>query len=155
MRENEAGEVRVFAEYGRDFVEETDVVVVGSGPSGSVVSYELARAGYRVVLLEEGPPFTPKDFRSDGNLSMARTMREAGLRSPTGTFMPILQAICLGGGSLINSAMCVRPPPFVFDEWSTRFDLERTSRAELEPHFDAVAEFLGIAATPEPVQLTK
>jgi choline dehydrogenase-like flavoprotein len=152
MRENEAGEVRVFAEYGRDFVEETDVVVVGSGPSGSVVSYELARAGYRVVLLEEGPPFTPKDFRSDGNLSMARTMREAGLRSPTGTFMPILQAICLGGGSLINSAMCVRPPPFVFDEWSTRFDLERTSRAELEPHFDAVAEFLGIAATPEPVQ---
>ena len=63
MRENEAGEVRVFAEYGRDFVEETDVVVVGSGPSGSVVSYELARAGYRVVLLEEGPPFTPKDFR--------------------------------------------------------------------------------------------
>ena len=29
------GEVRVFAEYQRDFVEECDVVVVGSGPWGA------------------------------------------------------------------------------------------------------------------------
>ncbi|MBW2230271.1 MAG: FAD-binding protein, partial [Deltaproteobacteria bacterium] len=67
------GEIRVFAQYERDFVEEADVVVVGSGPSGSVVTYELAKAGHRVLLVEEGPPFTPKDFRIDGNVSMART----------------------------------------------------------------------------------
>jgi choline dehydrogenase-like flavoprotein len=147
-----AGELRVFADYDRDFVEETDVVVVGSGPSGGVVAHELAAAGRRVVLVEEGPPFTPADFVLDGNLSMARTMREGGLRSPTGTFMPILQAICLGGGSLINSAMCVRPPAFVFDEWSTLFDLEHTTRADLDPHFDAVGGFIGVAPTPDEVQ---
>ena len=146
------GEVRVFAQYTRDFEEEADVVVVGSGPAGSVMTYELARAGHRVILVEEGPPFTPSEFRADGNVSMARTLREGGLRSTTGTFMPILQAICLGGGSLVNSAMCVRPPDFVFDEWSTRFDLERTTRADLDPHFDAVSEFLGIAPTPDDVQ---
>ncbi len=146
------GQVRVFSDYTRDFEEEADVVVVGSGPAGSVVAYELAKAGHDVVLVEEGPPFTPQDFRRDGNLSMARTMRDGGLRSATGTFMPILQAICLGGGSLINSAMCVRPPAFIFDEWSARFDLERTSRADLDPHFDAVSEFLGIAPTPDAVQ---
>jgi choline dehydrogenase-like flavoprotein len=83
---------------------------------------------------------------------MARTMREGGLRSTSGTLMPVLQAICLGGGSLINSAMCVRPPAFVFDEWCTRFDLARTTRADLDPHFDAVSEFLGIEPTPEEVQ---
>ncbi|MBW2384292.1 MAG: GMC family oxidoreductase [Deltaproteobacteria bacterium] len=146
------GEIRVFAQYERDFVEEADVVVVGSGPSGSVVTYELAKAGHRVLLVEEGPPFTPKDFRIDGNVSMARTMREGGLRSTTGTFMPVMQAICLGGASLINSAMCVRPPKFVFDDWSTRFDLERTTRGDLDPHYDAVGEFLGIAPTPDAVQ---
>ena len=149
------GEVRVFSDYvreARDFTEEADVVVVGSGPSGSVVTYELAKAGHRVILVEEGPPFTPQEFSPDGNISMARTMREGGLRSTTGTLMPVLQAICLGGGSLINSAMCVRPPGFIFDEWSTRFDLERTTRADLDPHFDAVGEFLGIAPTPEAVQ---
>ena len=146
------GELRVFADYDRDFVEEADVVVVGSGPSGSVVAHELASVGRRVVLVEEGPPFTPADFVRDANVSMARTMREAGLRSPVGSFMPILQAICLGGGSLINSAMCVRPPAFVFDEWSTRFDLAHTTRADLDPHFDAVGEFIGVAPTPDAVQ---
>lgn len=148
----DAGEVRVFADYEGDFVEEADVLVVGSGPSGSVICYELAKAGHRVVLLEEGPPFTPAEFRADANVSMARTLREGGLRSPSDTFMPILQAICLGGGSLVNSAMCVRPPAFVFDDWCTLFDLEHTTREALDPHFDAVAEFLGIGPTPDDVQ---
>ena len=46
------GEIRVFAEYERDFTEEADVAVVGSGPCGSVVARELQRLGKRVVLLE-------------------------------------------------------------------------------------------------------
>jgi choline dehydrogenase-like flavoprotein len=65
--------------------------------------------------------------------------------------MPTMQAICLGGGSLVNSAICPRPPAFVFDGWAREFDLERTSRADLDPHFDAVAELVGIGPTPENV----
>ncbi len=146
------GEVRVFADYERDFRESCDVVVVGSGPTGSVVAHELAEAGRRVVLLEEGPPFTPGEFELEGTLSMTRTMREAGLRATRGFVMPTMQAIALGGGSLVNSAICVRPPEFVFERWCSGFDLERTTRKDLEPHFDAVGEFLGIAPTPEDVQ---
>ncbi len=146
------GEVRVFAEYSRDFEEETDVAVVGSGPCGAIVAYELARAGRRVVLLEEGPPFTPADFELEGGRSMARTMREGGLRSTRGTIIPTMQAIALGGGSLVNSAICVRPPGAVFERWANGFELGRTNRAELDPHYDAVADALGIAPTPEDVQ---
>jgi choline dehydrogenase-like flavoprotein len=147
-----AGDVRVFAEYERDFEEEADVVVVGSGPAGAVVAYELARAGRRVVLLEEGPPLVPADFELEGGRSMARTMREGGLRTTRGTILPTMQAVCLGGGSLVNSAICVRPPEFVFERWASEFELGRTSRAELDPHFDAVAKELGIAPTPDDVQ---
>ncbi len=82
------GDVRVFAEYERDFTEEADVVVVGSGPCGAVVAKELVGAGKRVVLLEEGPPFTPADYEIDGGVSMARTMREGGLRTTRGTSCP-------------------------------------------------------------------
>jgi choline dehydrogenase-like flavoprotein len=145
------GEVRVFADYQRDFEEEADVVVVGSGPCGAVVARELACRGRRVVLLEEGPPFTPADFEWDGALSMTRTMREGGLRATRGYVMPTMQAIALGGGSLVNSAICVRPPPFVFDGWCTHFELSHTRRADLDPHFDAVQAFLGIAPTPDAV----
>jgi choline dehydrogenase-like flavoprotein len=146
------GFVRVHAEYEGDARDSADVVVVGSGPCGAVVAKELAEAGRSVVLLEEGPPFTPEDFELDGALSMARTMREAGLRATRGDVMPTMQAIALGGGSLVNSAICVRPPAFVFDGWAERFELAHTSRAALDPHFDAVEAFLGIEPTPDVVQ---
>ena len=71
--------VRVFSEYERDFVEQADVAVVGSGPGGALLAKELSCAGHDVILLEEGPPFTPADFELDGGLSMARTLREGGL----------------------------------------------------------------------------
>jgi len=146
------GELRVFADYDRDFCEEADVVVVGSGPCGAVAAYELAAAGRRVALLEEGPPFTPSEFTIDGALSMARTMREGGLRFTSGYVMPTMQAIALGGGSLVNSAICGRCPDFRLEEWAAAAELERTGRKDLEPHYDAVAEFLGIAPTPDEVQ---
>jgi choline dehydrogenase-like flavoprotein len=144
--------VRVYAQYDRAFDEKADVVVVGSGPCGSVAAFELARAGHDVILIEEGPPFTVRDFEFDGNLSMTRTMREGGLRVTRGTTMPTMQAVALGGGSLVNSAICVRPPDSVFTRWATTFDLERTNRESLDPHFDAISEFLGIAPTPDSVQ---
>jgi choline dehydrogenase-like flavoprotein len=146
------GEVRVFADYDRDFAETADVVVVGSGPCGSVAAYELAAAGRRVVLLEEGPPFTPADFELDGALSMARTMREGGLRFTMGHVMPTMQAIALGGGSLVNSAICNRAPAFRLEEWAAEADLAHTGRRDLDPHYDAIAEFLGIGPTPDDVQ---
>jgi choline dehydrogenase-like flavoprotein len=63
-----------------------------------------------------------------------------------------MQAIALGGGSLVNSAICNRCPEFRFTEWAEEADLARTARRDLEPHYDAIAEFLGIAPTPDHVQ---
>ncbi len=146
-----AENLRVFAHYTQDFEEEADAVVVGSGPCGSVVAHSLAAAGKRVILVEEGPPFTPPEYEFDGSLSMARTMREGGLRRTSGTVMGTMQAIALGGGSLVNSAICVRPPDFIFEDWCNRYGLQITHRDNLDPHFDAVEKFLGIAPTPENV----
>ena len=143
--------IRVWAGYDGDVHESAEVVVVGSGPAGSVVAYELAAAGRDVILIEEGPPFTPRDFDLEGGRSMARTMRESGLRTTLGSVLPTMQAIALGGGSLVNSAICVRPPAEIFDQWCERYELEHTTRENLDPHFDAVGEFLGIAPTPENV----
>ena len=85
MSSVEPGEVRVFAQYDRDLTLEADVVVVGSGPTGAVAAKELTDAGKSVVLVEEGPPFVPAEYEFDGGLSMARTMREGGLRTTSGT----------------------------------------------------------------------
>jgi choline dehydrogenase-like flavoprotein len=145
------GQLHVFADYDRDFHLTADAVVVGSGPCGAVAAYELALAGKDVVLLEEGPPIIPDEYALDGAISMTRLMREAGLRTTRGTIMFTMQAICLGGGSLVNSAMCIRPPDFIFERWCGDYELGSTSGADLRPHFDAVGDFLGIAPTPADV----
>ena len=39
-----------------------DVLVVGAGPSGAVVSHTLAERGFSVVCLEQGDWVNPSDF---------------------------------------------------------------------------------------------
>jgi len=45
--------------------ETVDFVVVGSGAAGGVMARELARAGFDVIVMEQGPRFTAADFRHD------------------------------------------------------------------------------------------
>jgi choline dehydrogenase-like flavoprotein len=45
--------------------ETVDFVVVGSGAAGGVVARELARAGFTVLVFEQGPRFSPADFEHD------------------------------------------------------------------------------------------
>ena len=145
--------VKVFADYSADIRTSCDVVVVGSGPGGAVVAKELAEAGRDVVLLEEGPPFAAKDFRQEAGESLHRSMREAGMRSTRGKmFIPTMQAVGLGGGSLFNSAIACRSPDWVFDRWDERTGTAAISRAVLDPHYDRIERFLGIEATPMAVQ---
>ena len=45
--------------------DEVDFVVVGAGAAGGVMARELSRNGFRVVVLEQGPHLTEKDFKHD------------------------------------------------------------------------------------------
>jgi choline dehydrogenase-like flavoprotein len=145
--------VRQFADYGGEVHDSCDVCVIGSGPGGAVVAKELAEAGHDVVLLEEGPPFGKKDFELEAGESMQRTLREGGSRAARGNVVtPTMQAIALGGGSLINSAICARPPDWVFDKWGERTGVQAINRATLDPHFDRVEAFLGVEPTRDEVQ---
>jgi len=42
-----------------------DFVVIGAGAAGGVMARELSRAGFRVVVLEQGPHLHKQDFRHD------------------------------------------------------------------------------------------
>jgi len=45
--------------------DEVDFLVVGSGAAGGIMARELARSGFSVVVLEQGPWLTEKDFSHD------------------------------------------------------------------------------------------
>ena len=101
-----------------------DVVVVGSGYGGGVAASRLARAGKRVAVLERGREFVTGEFPArfpDLRAELQLTAKRLRLGSPTGLYdvrlgedMHVLIGCGLGGGSLINAGVALRPDPRVF-----------------------------------------
>jgi choline dehydrogenase-like flavoprotein len=130
-----------------------DFVVVGSGAAGAVAAHALASAGHAVAIVEEGPWVKTREFREDIYTSFKRMMRGAGTQVLRGrSFMPLLQGRCVGGSTVVNSAIAWRLPEDVVDDWSSRFGLgEVISMAALEPHFDALERDLQVASVADGV----
>jgi cholesterol oxidase len=101
-----------------------DVIVVGSGYGGGVAASRLARAGKRVAVLERGREVITGEFPvrfPDLRAEMQVTGKRLSIGSPTGLYdvrfgedMHVLVGCGLGGGSLINAGVALRPDPRVF-----------------------------------------
>lgn len=97
-------------------VDDADFIIVGSGCAGSTVARWLSAAGKSVIVVEEGAP--PKITQSSSLQSMAQLYRDAGTTVSIGAdTVPLLQGKCLGGGSVINAAIQIRFPEWVWQEW--------------------------------------
>jgi choline dehydrogenase-like flavoprotein len=58
-----------------------DVVVIGSGAGGAVVACELQRAGFEVLVLEEGGHHTRADFKMREDINYPMLYQESGARA--------------------------------------------------------------------------
>jgi cholesterol oxidase len=138
--------------------EHADVVVVGSGFGGSVAAYRMAEAGRSVVVLERGRAYPPGSFaRTPAEMSRAfwdPAERLYGLFD-VWSFRGFDSVVSsgLGGGSLIYANVLLRKDErwFVHDEAlpGGGYETWPVSRADLDPHYDAVEKMLG--ATPYPL----
>jgi cholesterol oxidase len=106
-----------------------DVIVVGSGYGGGVAASRLARAGKRVAVLERGREVLAGQFPNRFP-DLKNEMQVRGKRLHTGPSsalydvrlgedMHVLVGCGLGGGSLINAGVALRPDDRVFadDAW--------------------------------------
>lgn len=142
-----------FEDHKGDIREQCDVLVVGSGPGGAIVAWRLAQAGLRVILAEAGPVLRKADLERDGGHTMTRLMWDSGMRTTRGNVVaPTMQAKALGGGSLINSAICMRASSGALASWVEDHGLEAMTEQALAPHYEAVEAFMGVRPVADEVQ---
>ncbi|HEV8324318.1 MAG TPA: GMC family oxidoreductase [Myxococcota bacterium] len=127
--------------------------MVGSGPGGAILARKLAAKGRSVVLVEVGPVVRRADYVKEAGYTLSRYFWNGGLRTTRGNiFMPTMQARCLGGGSVFNSAICLRTPEFALKRWEYEHGVRGMTRAELDPHFDEVERFMGVRPVAPEIQ---
>jgi cholesterol oxidase len=134
-----------------------DVVVVGSGYGGGVAACRLARAGRSVCVLERGRELQPGDYPND-TLSMVSEIQVetplARLGSAQALFdvrvyddINVAVGCGLGGTSLINAGLALRPDLRVFQQKTWARELQ--DETQLERYFRRAEEMLRPAVYPE------
>lgn len=127
-----------------------DVVIVGSGPGGAVMARTLSEvANLRVILVDAGP-YAKKPFYQPDELEMSKLYWDRATRSTDDRSTQIVQARCVGGGSIVYSGTAHRAPSFVFDDWRERWKVRGFSAAEMDLGYRDIAARMHITEhTPE------
>lgn len=113
---------------------DADVCIVGSGAGGGVAAGVLAARGFRVVVLEAGPPDQAADFQQQELEGTQRLYLDSGQTATRDVAVGILAGACIGGGTTVNWQTSLRTPDSVRDEWSeasgsSLFTSDRYTRA--------------------------
>lgn len=140
-----------------------DVVVIGSGYGGGVAASRLSRAGLSVCVLERGREIKSGEFKPGAVSNLNATQingRKLQLGDPTNLYdfrtgddLHVLLGCGLGGGSLINSALALRPELETLKNrgWPSAL----FKGGELEESFLRAERMLGANPYPNPDSIQK
>jgi cholesterol oxidase len=139
-----------------------DAVVVGSGYGGGVAASRLARMGFRTALFEQGRHWRPGDFPTTlkARRKTTRLTGRARLGDPAGLYylsigtgLTVFGAAGLGGSSLINAGVTLRPDFARLRRvgWPSAV----TDDGWFEAGLGHAEHMLGVAPAPDPEQFAK
>jgi cholesterol oxidase len=131
---------------------EYDYIIVGSGFGGSVSALRLSKKGYKVLVVEKGKWFEPKDFPKT-NWNFRKWLWLPGVRFfgimklTIFKHVAILSGTGVGGGSLVyaNTLPIPKSTFFKTGTWSELNDWE----TELAPYYQEALRMLGAAKNPK------
>ena len=133
-----AGELR------RDEILECDVVIVGTGAGGGTAAEILTQAGLDVVLIEEGPLRTTRDFRLDERSAYRDLYQEGAARTTKDGSMIILQGRNVGGSTTVNWTSSFRTPEQTLLHWESVHGIKGMQKEQMAPWFDRMEKRLNI-----------
>ncbi|MDX2565203.1 GMC family oxidoreductase [Streptomyces sp. TX20-6-3] len=125
-----------------------DAVVIGSGAGGAIAARTLARAGLRVIVLEEGHHHSTASFSHRAPLDrFTELYRDSGTTVALGKpplLLPVGRAV--GGTTVVNSGTCYRTPDHVLSRWAKEYGF--APAVHFGPALDEVERTLHVATQP-------
>ncbi|WP_309753081.1 GMC family oxidoreductase [Novosphingobium sp.] len=132
--------------------QDIDVIVVGSGSGGAVSAHNLARRGYKVLVIEAGPFHPSQDITHEERAMVPALFKHGALQSTRDNDFIVFQGRNVGGSPTINNGICLRmkgdrlshpDAADVFAKWAEIG--APIDEARFMASYDALATDLGLA----------
>ncbi|RHZ88433.1 hypothetical protein Glove_22g154 [Diversispora epigaea] len=121
-----------------------DVVVIGSGAGGGVMAAQLAKAGYKVLVIEKGKYYHQSELTLTQSDSPAKLYERGGMLSSENNSMGLLAGSTFGGGTTVNWSASFKLPNIVREEWASE-GLDHFISKEFDNSMNAVTERMGVS----------
>jgi choline dehydrogenase-like flavoprotein len=121
-----------------------DVAIVGSGAGAGITAELMARAGLKVILIEEGPLRSSRDFHQQEAQAYPQLYQESAARKTADKGITILQGRCVGGSTTVNWTSSFRTPQGTLDWWRDQYGLSDFTTDALAPYFQQAETRLSI-----------
>lgn len=123
---------------------EADVAIIGTGAGGGVTAEILTLAGLKVILVEEGPLQSSRDFKMREAQAYPALYQESAARKTKDKSINILQGRAVGGSTTVNWTSSFRTPASTLNYWQRNFGLHDYSEQALGPWFSMMEQRLNI-----------
>ncbi|WP_432455219.1 MULTISPECIES: GMC family oxidoreductase N-terminal domain-containing protein [unclassified Agarivorans] len=121
-----------------------DVLIIGSGAGGGISAQVIAEAGFKVILVDEGPLKTSQDFKMQERQAYPDLYQESAARKTKDKAISIFQGRCVGGSTTVNWTTSLRTPESTLLHWQRRWGIRQLTSENLQPYFEQVEQQLGI-----------
>ena len=142
--------------------DDVDYLIVGSGAGGAPMAFRLAcgvKDPGRILVVDTGRRYSPlEDFNDDEMQMIPMLYKDGGLQASKRFDLRVLQAECVGGGTVINNAICLRMPTTTRDTWAKDYGLRLSELDDTEDdngqgikpgEYSRIAEEIDITRIPD------
>ncbi|GIV32925.1 MAG: oxidoreductase [Chitinophagales bacterium] len=128
---------------GRSFIM-YDFVIIGSGPSGGNLAYNLSRQGAKCLMIEAGKFYRKHTFPRNEADASAQLYWGGGIEFDAEARMAFLRARVVGGTSIVNQCLLDRFDDLVWNDWQARTGVDFFTAEKMAPYYEKVEKHLSL-----------
>jgi len=115
-----------------------DFIVVGSGPGGGPVAYNLSKAGASTLLVEAGKYYRKETFPKTEAEGSAQLYWGGGIEFDKEARMGFLRTRMVGGSSIVFQSLMDRFDDIAFNDWKSESGVDWFTSEQMAPYYDTV-----------------